>query len=83
MRKAIFKDCTLHETDFTETDLTGSLFENCDLAGAVFSITVLENADLRSSVNFNIDPERNKIKKAKFSILGVTGLLMKYNIQIE
>ena len=31
----------------------------------------------------SIDPETNRIKKAKFSISGVLGLLHKYDIEIE
>jgi len=30
-----------------------------------------------------IDPEVNRIKKAKFSVSGVPGLLNKYDIEIE
>ena len=71
------------EVDFTEADLTGALFDNCDLSQARFERTNLEKADLRSSRNFSIDPEINKIKKAKFSIHGITGLLDKYEIEID
>ena len=69
--------------DFTEADLTNSVFDNCDLAGAKFEKTILEKADLRTSHNYSIDPEINKIKKAKFSVHGITGLLDKYDIEIE
>jgi hypothetical protein len=43
----------------------------------------LEKADFRSAFNFSIDPEMNRMKKAKFSRTGVFGLLHKYNIEIE
>ena len=77
-----FKNCILHEVDFTETDLTASEFENCDLMGAIFGYTILEKVDFSTSVNFSIDPDLNRIKKAKFSMQGLTGLLDKYDIQI-
>src|SRR6185503_5626360 len=78
-----FKNCNLSEVDFTEADLTNALFDNCDLTSAKFEKTILEQADLRSSYNYSINPELNKIKKASFSIHGIAGLLDKYDIIIE
>jgi uncharacterized protein YjbI with pentapeptide repeats len=83
LKKTRFKNSDLSEVDFTEADLTNSLFENCDLDGTRFERTILEKADLRSSRNYSIDPEINKIKKAKFSIHDIAGLLDKYDIEIE
>jgi uncharacterized protein YjbI with pentapeptide repeats len=73
----------LNEVDFTESDLTASIFDNCDLNLATFDNSILEKADLRTSYNYSIDPERNRIKKARFSVAGISGLLDKYDIQIE
>lgn len=83
IKKTRFKNCSLQEVDFTETDLTGSLFEACDLTGAMFEHTLLEKVDFRTSHNFIIDPEVNRIKKAMFSMTGLPGLLNKYHIEIE
>lgn len=83
LKKTVFKNSQLHETDFTESDLTESVFDNCDLAKAIFRNTNLEKADLRSAYNYAIDPENNKLKKAKFSQTGLPGLLVKYNITVE
>ena len=83
IRKTTFKSCNLSEVDFTETDLASAVFDNCDLTGTRFENTILEKADLRTSYSFSIDPELNKIKKAKFSIHGLAGLLDKYDIEIE
>jgi fluoroquinolone resistance protein len=80
--KTKFINCNLQEVDFSETDLSGSLFENCDLQRAVFDGTNLEKVDFSSSFNFSIDPEKNRIKKARFSNQGLSGLLDKYNIEI-
>lgn len=78
-----FTNCKLIEVDFTEANLTNSVFNNCDLNGAIFERTILEKTDLRTSYNYAINPEINSIKKAKFSLQGLPGLLGKYNIEVE
>ena len=78
-----FINCDLQEVDFTEADLNNSVFSNCDLSGAIFDNTNLEKADLRTSFNYSINPQSNKIKRAKFSLEGVVGLLDKFDIEIE
>ena len=83
IKNTIFKNCQLIEIDFTESDLTNSRFDNCDLLKATFDSSILEKADFRTSYNYSIDPEVNKIKKAKFSLPGILGLLDKYEIDID
>ncbi len=83
IKKTIFRNCQLREIDFSESNLTNVIFDNCDLAQAIFINTVLEKADFRTAYNYSFDPENNRIRKAKFSILGITGLLDKYDIVIE
>ncbi len=83
IKGTFFKNCILHETDFTETNLSGSVFDNCDFTGAVFGNSNLEKTDFRTSVNFSIDPENNRLSKAKFSLPEITGLLDKYDIEVE
>jgi uncharacterized protein YjbI with pentapeptide repeats len=73
----------LQEVDFTESDLSGSAFDNCDLSGALFENTNLEKTDFRSAFNYTINPEINRMKKARFSLSGIVGLLGKYGIVIE
>lgn len=82
-KKATFTDCSMTETDLTEADLTEAKFINCNLNRAFFSRTILKGTDLRSSYNFTIDPDDNQIKKARFSLHGLPGLLGKYDIKIE
>ena len=60
-----------------------TIFENCDLAKATFDNTIIEKADFRTSYNYSIDPEINHIKRAKFSLSGIHGLLDKYGLEIE
>ena len=83
LRNTKFKDCSLHEVDFTESNLTCMIFDNCDLLRAIFAGTILEKADFRNSYNYSINPEINRINKAKFSMSGILGLLDKYNIEVE
>jgi uncharacterized protein YjbI with pentapeptide repeats len=83
LKKTTFNNLKLHEVDFTECDLTGSVFDNCDLMNATFDRTNLEKADFRTSFNYSISPETNRIKKARFSLSGIAGLLYKYDIEIE
>lgn len=83
IRKTLFRNSQLEETDFAEADLTGAVFENCNLTLASFDRTILEKADFRTAYNYSIDPEVNRIRKAKFSVLGISGLLDKYDIEIE
>lgn len=81
--RTVFQGCRLHEVDFSAADLTGASFAGCDLTGAVFDRTVLEKADLRTAVGYSIDPERNRLKKAKVSLSEVAGLLGKYGLTID
>ena len=83
LKKTIFKSSTLTEADFTEADLTSAVFDNCDLSKTTFDNTILEKTDFRTSHNYSIDPDTNKIRKARFSYPGVLGLLGKYDIEVD
>ena len=83
LKNTKFINCSLHEVDFTEANLSHSTFDNCDLRGATFDHSIIEKVDFRTSFNYIIDPENNRIKKARFSSSGIAGLLNKYNIEIE
>jgi uncharacterized protein YjbI with pentapeptide repeats len=73
----------LHEVDFVDADLSMALFDNCDLQGAIFENSLLEKTDFLTAKNYSINPEINRIRKAKFSIPEVVGLLSKYDIIIK
>ena len=83
LKNSKFKNCSLQEADFTESDLSNISFDNCDMTRTKFENTLLEKTDLSTSYNFSIDPEKNRIKKAKFSLTGIAGLLDKYDIVIQ
>lgn len=82
MAKTKFVKCSLKGVDFSDTTLTSALFDTTDLERAVFNYTNLSGADLSTAYNFDIDPEINTIKKARFSQYGLQGLLTKYNLQV-
>lgn len=83
LKNTRFSNCSIQEVDFTEADLTAAELDNCNMLLAVFDNSILEKADLRTAINFSIDPERNKIKKAKFAMSSLRGLLHKYDLVIE
>ena len=78
-----FKACLLQEVDFEEADLAGVSFDACDLAGAIFDQCNLEKCDFRTAINYQIDPNTNRISKAKFSRDGLQGLLSGFDIEIS
>ena len=83
LKDTLFKNSKIEEVDFTESNLSCAIFNDCNLNGAIFERTNLERVDFRSSYNYRINPEKNKIKGAKFSLSGVVGLLEHYNIKVE
>ena len=83
IKKTIFKNCQLREIDYSETNLTNVIFDNCDLSQAIFAHSILDKADFRTAYNYSIDPENNRLKKAKFSVAGISGLLDQYDIIIQ
>jgi len=83
IKKTVFSKSQFKEADFTECDLNHAVFDDCNLLLARFDHNNLEWADFRTSYNFLIDPGINRVKKAKFSLSGIAGLLEKFDIVIE
>jgi len=83
LKKTRFVNCTVSETDFTESNLSNAVFDQCDLTRAIFIHSNLEKADFRTSFNYSIDPGMNRMSKARFSLAGVAGLLDKYDIEVD
>jgi hypothetical protein len=53
------------------------------LTDAIIKDAILEKADFRTSFGFSIDPAINKIKRAKFGLSGLPGLLDSYDLDID
>lgn len=83
LKKTTFNNTSIKEVDFSSADLSNAVFDHCDMLGALFDDTILERTDFRLAYNYSINPETNRIKKAKFSVNGLSGLLHKYDIDIE
>lgn len=59
-----------------------AVFDHCDLDQAVFVNCQLRQANFSTAWNISLDPERNKVKGAKFSVEGALALLGKYGLEI-
>ncbi len=80
-----FSDCRkfMLELDFDSCILKLSLFSGLKLKNTRFRNCDMQETDFRAAFNYSINPETNRLGKAKFSIPGVTGLLDTYGIIIE
>ncbi|HJS01258.1 MAG TPA: pentapeptide repeat-containing protein [Flavobacterium sp.] len=83
MPKSIFRSCSMKEVSFIGSNLSNSVFDNCNLENAVFNDTQLKEVNFLTAYNYKIDPEFNPMRKAKFSMQGIPGLLDKYDIKIQ
>jgi fluoroquinolone resistance protein len=83
MPKTTLKSCSIAEADFSSADLREIAFENCDLRDSDFSGADLRKADFRTARNYRLDPERAKLKAARFSLPEVLSLLDKHGLRIE
>lgn len=83
LRKTLFNNARFIGSDFSGSDLSHSVFDSCELTDAIFDNTNLSGADFTSAFGFVIDPAKNQLKKAKFSIQGLPGLLANSGILIE
>jgi uncharacterized protein YjbI with pentapeptide repeats len=72
----------MSNADFTNADIQGADLSGSDLSDARFDNTNLEKADFRTATGFQIDPDRNRLKKAKFNAQNALLLLQKYRLDI-
>ncbi len=76
-------NCIAHEVDFRDAILSKVDFSGTDLAGSVFGNTNLSGADLSRARNYDINPERNILKKAQFSLPEAMALLYSMDIVLK
>jgi len=83
LKGSSFDSCKLMGADFSEADLQSTPIVQCDLSECTFEGCNLTKADFTGSFNCQIDPEKNRLKGARFSRDQLHGLLWKYGIQVE
>lgn len=80
---ARFEECEARETDFSGATLQRASFVHSDLEGAKFMESDLREADFTGAHGYIIDPTRNKVKKARFSLPEAIGLLKTFGVVIK
>jgi len=83
LENTAFTNCRIYDCDFVNTNLKNADFENSDLKGSLFRNTNLSFASFRNAKNYEIDPNKNFLKKTRFSIPEVVSLLNIYDIELE
>ncbi len=83
LKKTRFMDCSIKEARFINCDLTGAVFKHANLELAVFINNTLIQADFSTAYNITLDPEKNKMKKARFPLDELPGLLTKYELVVK
>jgi len=83
LRACSFCGTSLKDSDFGRANLQKADIINCNLCGTIFTETDLREADLRGSVNCFIDPSKNKMRGAKFSLSEAAGLLAAFGVELE
>jgi uncharacterized protein YjbI with pentapeptide repeats len=83
LNSSSFEGCNFQQADFSEASLKGVTLTNCNFQLAVFDGTNLEHANFKGATNYTINPEKNRITKAKFNYPEVLGLLEAYQITVE
>ncbi len=73
----------LRECDFYDVDLKKADFSNCAFSDTHFESCELQGADFRLATGYAIDPTKNKIKNAQFSLPEVLSFLSPLGIIID
>lgn len=82
LSRSTFKGCRMQGATFVNCDLRKLNFDSCDLQGCSFEDCDLREADLSTAINLDIDPEKNRLAKARFSTQNLAGLLKKHDIVV-
>lgn len=83
LKKAQFTECSMKEVHFVKCELAGTVFDQCNLELARFEANDLTQVDFASPYNLQLNPEDNKMKKARLSLHNLPGLLTKYDLVIK
>ena len=83
LSEIVIEDCKAEEVDFRETNLSGANLAYTDFNKSQFVHCDLTKTDFTEATGYNIDPNQNKIKQAKFSFPEVIALLNHFDIEIN
>ncbi len=75
LRGIQIRDSVARDVDFREADLSHGDFRGTDLADSIFIHTDLTEADLSRARNYHMDPGRNVLTQARFSLPEAMSLL--------
>ncbi len=82
LKKNKFIECLFEEVDFAQADFSECDFSSSDFLNARFDETNLTKTNFSRATRYLIDPNRNKIKGAKFSLPDAIGLLQGLGVVI-
>ena len=74
--------CQISYCDFENNNLTYSNFEGTEFKNTFFKNSDLSFASFKNATNYNINPNINIIKKAKFSLPEALSLLDVYDVEL-
>lgn len=83
LKELVIEECKAHDVDFRGGDFSNSSFILTDFERSMFMRTKLHSADFTDATNYNIDPNENDIRKAKFTMPDVINLLHSFDIEIQ
>jgi fluoroquinolone resistance protein len=83
LRSSQIKKCVAHNADFEEANLSKSECCQTDFLNSKFNGANLSFSDFAGAINYSINPNNTKIKKAKFSLPEAVSLLDAWDIIIE
>lgn len=83
MEKSSFKESRVIQSKFLGTNLKKSCFVAADLTGTVFQQCDLRQANFKKAINYRIHPCENKIPKAQFSFPECIGILQALDIVLD
>ncbi len=83
LSNTLFNNSLLYECDFIDNNLSGANCKKCDFAKTVFQGNNCFKADFSNAKNYNIDPTKNNLTSAKFSLPEAISLLNHFAIKIN
>lgn len=78
-----FLNSSMKEVDFSNSSLVKSIFSGSDLNMSNFTGVDLRESDFREAINYSLDPNFTKIRKAKFSLPEALSLLEHLEIEVS